>query len=433
MRALRSLGVGAWMVGIGLGAAGLRAQDSQPAPVAPYTRVVEEEGGDAIRLEMSAREFASQKPDGPRVFLLGAVHIGDKAFYQSLQEFLDRQDVVLFEGVKPAGSGDAEHGLPMDDEGRAKTTSQRIRFVAAAVEMYRGKHKALPASTADLVEQSDNRIKSLLPGALNDGWSRPLVYEQRKPSPDGADASPFRDFDLFSLGSDGQAGGDGPAADIHYIDQKPVSAPEKGDRSEGIQSKLATATGLVFQLDAMDNTRPNWRNSDLSIDQVQSRLDKAGADGSMLFKMLDGSSFMGKFAGLLLGFVSSTAEGKAMLRVMMIEMLGHADEMMDSMPGGMGKLMGVILEDRNEVLASDIKKVVETEPNVKTIAAIYGAGHLPGVQKRLAEMGFRPVGDTWRTAMRVGSKEAGITPAQMKQTRQMISKMVEGQMKKKAK
>ena len=417
-----------------LAAGSLQAQEPAKAEgIGGYARVVEEKGGDAIRLEMAAREFASQTPGRPKVFLIGAVHIADKKFYDSVQEFLDQQDVVLFEGVKPAGSGDAEHGLPTDDDGKAKITAQRIRFVAAAVEMYRGKHKELPADTKELVEGSDNRIKSLLPGALEDGWAHPLMYEKRQPpAVDGTEPKDrFRDFDLYSFGSDGKAGGEGAGADVHYIDEKPVSPPEKGDRSEGIQTKLATATGLVFQLEAMNNTKPNWRNSDLSIDQVQSRLEKAGADGSALFKLLDGSSFMGKFAGVLLGLVSSTAEGKAMLRVMMIEMLGHADVMMDSMPGGMGKLMGVILEDRNDVLAADIKKVIETEPNVKSIAAIYGAGHLPGVQKRLAEFGYQPVGDTWRVAMRVDAKEAGLSAAQMKQTRQMIQKMVEAQTKKK--
>ena len=426
-------GMRRWVaVGVLAAASGVRGQDS--AAVAPYSRVVEEDGGSAIRMEMAVRELASDKPGRPKVYLAGAVHIGDKAFYESLQQFLDQQDVVLFEGVKPAGAGAEEHGLPTDDEGRAKITGQRIRFVAATIEMYRGKHQSLPTDLKQLVEGSDNRIKSLLPGSLVDGWSRPLHYEQiiAQASRDAETKAPARDFDLYSLGSDDKPGGESAAADVHYIDEKPVSPPERGDRSEGIQTKLAQAAGLVFQLEAMDNTKPNWRNSDLSLDQLQSRLEKAGADGSMLFRMLDGSSFFSKFAGMLLGFVTSTPEGKATMRVMLVEMLGHADAMMDQVPGGMGKLMGVILEDRNDVVVADLKKVIETEPNVKSIAIIYGAGHLPGVQRRLAEYGYSPVGDTWRTAMRVDAKEAGITPAQMKQMRQMIEKLIEAQAKKKA-
>ena len=60
-------------------------------------------------------------------------------------------------------------------------------------------------------------------------------------------------------------------------------------------------------------------------------------------------------AGVMLGLVSASPEGKAMLRVMLVEMLGHADALMDRAPGGMGKLMGVILEDRNQVVVADLK------------------------------------------------------------------------------
>ena len=42
---------------------------------------------------------------------------------------------------------------------------------------------------------------------------------------------------------------------------------------------MAEAFGLVFQLDAMNHDGPAWRNSDMSIDQVQRRLDQAGAEG----------------------------------------------------------------------------------------------------------------------------------------------------------
>ncbi len=401
--------------------------------VAPYTRVVDEDGGSAIRMEMTVREFHSDKPGQPTVFLAGAVHIANKEFYDSLQAFLDAQDVVLFEGVKPPGAGDDLHGLPTDDAGRSELTKSRVRLLATAVEMYHDKHAAFPESLKQLTEGSEGRLGKLLGGATSDAWTRELLYHITDAGKDNKPTDEDRGYDVESLGSDGQAGGEGVAADIKYSEMKPVSKPEKGDRSEGIQSKLAKATGLVFQLDAMNNNKSNWRNSDLSIDQVQTRLEKAGADGSMLFKMLDGSSMFGKLAGMMLGLVSSSPEGKAMLRVMLVEMLGHAEALLDQAPGGMGKLMGVIVEDRNEVVVADLKKVIQTEPEVKSIAIIYGAGHLPGVQARLAAMGYSPVGDTWRTAMRVEAKEAGITQKQMAQTRQMIQKMVEAQTKKKDK
>ena len=80
------------------------APDHRPAP---YQRVTEDAEGAGLSLEMAVRELKSSKDGQPAVYLVAAVHIGEKGFYESLQEFLDKQDVVLFEGVKPPGAGDA--------------------------------------------------------------------------------------------------------------------------------------------------------------------------------------------------------------------------------------------------------------------------------------------------------------------------------------
>ncbi len=388
-----------------------------------FSRVKDGEDGTSTRLEMGVREFSPKSGEGPKVYLAAAVHIAEGDFYKQLQEFLDAQDVVLFEGVKPEGAGAAEHDqVAQTDENRAAATKRRVRFVAMAVEHYRVDKGHLPESVEELGKDSEGRIGALLKGAMSDGWGRALVYR--------VDGEKKDAFDVVSLGSDGREGGEGAAGDIRYSDQKPLSKSEKGDRSEGIQTKLAEATGLVFQLSAMDNNKPNWRNSDLSIDQVQSRLEKAGADGGMLFKMLDGSSLFSKVGSMLLGFVGSTPEGKAMLRVMLIEMLGHADVLIQQAPGGIGKLMDVILEDRNQVVLGDLKRIVETEKGVKSVAIIYGAGHLPGIQRGILAMGYQPTGDKWFTAMRVSAKEAGLSDGQFKATREMVGKMVEAQAKK---
>jgi general secretion pathway protein G len=388
---------------------------------------VEEDDGAVVKLEMAVREFAPPDTGKPRVFLAGAVHIGEKGFYRGLQRFLDGQDVVLFEGVKPPGAGAAEQDVGGGtDEERVAATKRRVRFIAMAVERYRDGHEGkLPPSLRELGEGSEERIAWLLKSSLVDSWGHNFVYSTKE-----ADGS--ASFDVASLGADGKDGGEGVAADIRFSDQKPLSRPEKGDRSEGLQSKLASSMGLVFQLDAMDHNKGNWRNSDLSVDQVQARLERAGVNADGLFGMLDGSSMFSRFGGFLLGIMGSTPDGKAMLRVMIIEMIGHADQLLDRMPGGMGKVMGVLLEDRNAVVVSDLKKVIQGEPGVKTVGIIYGAGHLPSMERRLVEeLGYKPVGDTWRPAITVDAKAAGVSGAQLKATRQMISRMVEAQLPRK--
>ncbi len=390
-----------------------RGQDAAPQSE-PYMRIAEERNGAVVKLQMAVGGFAAAKEGQPHVSLEGAVHVGEGSFYEGLQGFLDAQDVVLFEGVKPPGAGDAEQDLGGGtDEERVAATKRRVRFLAMAVERYKDKHEGkVPANLDELVAGSEERIGWLLKGALVDAWARKLVYAARSTEPG---------FEISSYGADGAEGGEGVNADIRFSDQKELSKPEKGDRSEGIQSKLASSMGLVFQLDAMDHNKPNWRNSDLSVDQVQARMEKAGVKADALFSMLDGSSMFARFGSFLLGFVGSTPDGRAMLRVMMIEMLGHADELMGQMPGGMGKVMGVLVEDRNRVVLADLKSLIASDPKLKTIAIIYGAGHLPLMERALVEeFGYKPAGDTWRTAIVVDAKDAGVSAGQLKAMRQMM-------------
>lgn len=52
-------------------------------------------------------------PDGgPRIDLVGAVHIGEKTYYRQTQRMLDRASIVLYEGVKPKDSTAADFEKP---------------------------------------------------------------------------------------------------------------------------------------------------------------------------------------------------------------------------------------------------------------------------------------------------------------------------------
>ena len=62
-------------------------------------------------------------------------------------------------------------------------------------------------------------------------------------------------------------------------------------------------------------------------------------------------------------------------------------------------------------------------------AIIYGAGHLPTMEKRIVqELGYAPAGDTWRTAMDVDPSSAGITRDEIRQMRTMIGQMLDRQL-----
>lgn len=380
-------------------------------------RVVEENDGAIVRMETVTRTF---KPSGagPIVHLVGVTHIGDRAYYDALQQFLNQQSIVLFEGVKPGGAGDAR-GAATTDEERAKLTERRLRLLGILIEQSRRASKSLPASLDDLEQSLPRALSRALHGARSDGWNHPIGYIA---APDGAT------FDLTSRGSDDAPGGEGFAADLKLSQQKPLTDSEVGERQEGIQTKLASALGLEFQLAAIDYSKPNWRNSDMSIDQVQRKLQEAGASGEQLFRMLDGSSMMAKFAGFLLNFIKASPQMQSSVKLMMMEMLSHADELMEAQGGEQGKLMSVIVLDRNAAVLDDLRAILKDEKNVESVALFYGAGHLPDLEKHLTqEFGYRFESDRWFPAISMEVAKAGMSPQQARQYRQMMTQMIERQ------
>lgn len=389
------------------------AQES--ADPGPYLRVREEDEGQKLVLEAAVREFRRADGDGPALHLAAAIHIADKSFYDSLQQYLDQQDVVLYEGVKPPGLG-GEAGLE-GDEAKARATARRIRFIAMAAEAYRREHGEYPVNV-DQLRGTARLPEAMLERSLQDLWARPLVYTL-----DSATGK----YEVMSLGADGREGGEGADQDLRLSDQKPLSKSERGAGGGGIQQQMADAMGLSFQLAVMDHTKSNWRNSDMSIDEVQERLEKSGAGADQLFKLLDGSSMFAKFAGVLLEFVKASPSMQIMLKVMMVEMLSRADELMAAQAGA--AMMKVIVEDRNAVVMDDFNRIVRDEPGVKSVAIIYGGGHLPDLEKRLAEVGYRPGDSQWRAAITVDLKGTGTTPAQAKQVREMIGRQLDAQLK----
>lgn len=428
-----------WAAGsaMALQAAGAAPSEATPqgakeqAP-SPYLRVTETDAGTKVSLEVGIRTLrpAPGSP-GPEVSLVGAVHIADGSFYDEVQRFLDGRDLVLFEAVKPAGSGEA--GADADEDTKVAQTEGRLRLMAMMIARYQRSHDRLPASLDELVAGLSPELARAAAGADEDAWGRRLVYvlDPGVASPvAGTAPMPPAGYDLLSYGADGAAGGDGPAADRRFADQKPLTRAESGSAGEkpGLQQKMADALGLVFQLQGVDYARPNWRNSDLSIDQIQTRLDEAGASGDALFGMLDGRSFSAKLAGLVLGIVGSNPTFAAMGKVMMVEMLSGAEELMGAMPGQMGKLFDVIIKDRNQVVVDDLRRIIADEPEVGTVGIFYGAGHLPDLEERLVEqLGYEPGETEWVSAIQVDLTAAGIPPAQARQLRQMVRTTIERQ------
>ena len=381
----------------------------------PWIRLVEDDRG-MLRLQMAQRTYRSVAEGAPDVTLYSAVHVGARPYYRSMQRSLEGYDLVLYEGVNPSGAGE-EDAFTTDPE-REGATERRLRLLAILLERHHADAGAYPESLDALGAwlEGEPRRSAWLAIAREDAWGVAVDYAP----PAGGAAR----FTLTSRGADGRPGTDD---DLDVHEQPPLSASEIG-ATRGLQSRLASAFGLTFQLEEMDESRPHWRNSDLSMDEVSRRLEAAGGGDSFLFGMLDGSSFMGSLAAGALAIVERLPGASSRGRLMIMEMLAIADEtfMAASMPGGEA-LLKVIIDDRNQKVIDDLTEVIAREPDVRTLAVIYGAGHMPDLERRLeAQLGYAPVGETtWVDSMRLNLRRAGIAPSERAMIRASIARQLE--------
>jgi len=377
------------------------AEEPAPPPSEPWVRVVEDPDR-TLKLQVAMRTFRRADGAGPDLLIAGAVHIADRPFYQGLQQTLDARDVVLFEGVKPSAAGPDDKTV--SDEDRVERTKGRVRLVGIIVERHRLEHDALPGCLNDCAEAmgEDPRHLRWLEGASTDAWGNPIIFTLTNAG---------SGYDVISLGADGKPGGDGKNADIKLSDDDPISKAELG-LMPGIQEQLAKTFRLRFQLSEMDESKPNWRNTDLSIEQINTLMRERGVDAGFLFSMLDGSSGLAAFASGMLTAMEAIPGAAPRGKLMIMELLSMTDEdaLGASLPGGEG-LAEVIINDRNKVVVDELRAVIENEPTLKTVGIIYGAGHMPDLVRRIeTDLKYEQVGETvWNTEMKLPLEKLGIT------------------------
>ena len=393
-------------------------EDQTPPP--SYIRLMETDRGQSLHLQVAVRRFV--KEEAPEIHLAGAMHIAQASFYESLQKRLDSLSLVLFESVKPPGTGRPEHDLePPDDDARVRITKGRIRFMAIAIMQYKELTGSLPSKLETLGEHLPSDTAALIEVVLEDAWGNPLQLA-------AAPARAKREFDVQSLGADGAIGGEGYDADLTFSDQRNLSTAELG-KPGGIQADLAGALGLVFQLDAMSHTKPNWRNSDLSIDQVEARLGRTGADADDLFGTLSGESVLAKAAGMALKLLSSFSYGNAVMKIMGVEILSRADDLLANAPGKLKELMHVLLISRNDAVFADLKAAIDDSKDLTSIGIIYGAAHMTDMEQRITgELGYTLEEETWTDAVTLDLGELDIEKKEAIFLRRTIQRTLDTQL-----
>ncbi len=80
-------------------------------PPDPYTRI-ERPDSNTLQLQIAVRKFLPAHRREPAVWLVGACHVGEPGYYQSLQDQLDAQTLVLYEGVNAEAHSRRVRGHP---------------------------------------------------------------------------------------------------------------------------------------------------------------------------------------------------------------------------------------------------------------------------------------------------------------------------------
>jgi hypothetical protein len=397
-----------------------RAADTDDAAVRrSFLRVDESKDHTRIALEIAERTYTPKNGEGPMVGLVAVAHIADQSFYDELETALGKYDLVLYESVTPTGTGGA--GGDTDKE-RIASTHAAMRYLAALIEAYNGVHDDYPAKIEIVSAWSatfDPRMAGWAVVASVDAWSNAIEYRRLNAETGGG-------FALISNGADGAAGGDGADADLIVTHADDVTPMPLGETSDNIQVELARAINLSFQLEAMDYSHANWRCSDMSIDEVDRALTARGLDFNLIGDTLAGSSLPAKFIKLVLRMIrtfDSFTDGAITdtFKVVLIEMLGD-ETLIDASMGQLGEgFAEVIINERNQVVIDDVAELIANEPEIKSVAIFYGAGHMQDMEKRLIEqLSYEPAEATWFRAIDVNLNESAVSPREIRQLRVMM-------------
>lgn len=103
----------------------------------PYARIK------AGSFEVASKTFVPVNGVGPKITLLGAVHIGEKSYYEQLQRRLDRADIVLFEHIGlPEEKVEVDAKCPHfnDDGGGHTESAQELKLETQTQNIRHGRH-----------------------------------------------------------------------------------------------------------------------------------------------------------------------------------------------------------------------------------------------------------------------------------------------------
>lgn len=188
-------------------------------------------------------------------------------------------------------------------------------------------------------------------------------------------------------------------------------APEENNVPEGgtsqhpvgqMQQGMKSMLNLAYQLEEIDYTRPNFVHADMSPEEFSRVMGERNESWlSMMLKMmgsalaLQSAEGRGNDADIMFALLFAKDRPKRLKRVMS-QQFSNLEGTMSVLEGENGS---TIIGERNKKALEVMRR--EIAKGKKRIGIFYGAGHLPDMEKKLAdEFGMQPVPTSlrWLTA-----------------------------------
>lgn len=197
----------------------------------------------------------------------------------------------------------------------------------------------------------------------------------------------------------------------------------------GIQTDLAHSLGLAFQLEAIDYDKPNYRNSDISIEGIQRLMmppgyrpakpgeeveeEEQNESFDQLMQMMEGKGFLGGLVKFGVAMIAANPRLQAVTKLTFIEVLGGLKGDLaktTAVPPEMAQLLKVLIHGRNQKVADDLRKELKRPKPPASIGVFFGAGHMDDLERRIRDqLDYRPAQNIWVPAFSVDLKQHGIS------------------------
>ncbi|MGA2497721.1 MAG: hypothetical protein ABSH20_08270 [Tepidisphaeraceae bacterium] len=197
-----------------------------------------------------------------------------------------------------------------------------------------------------------------------------------------------------------------------------VPAPDKRRASavSFIQQALKDVLELDYQLDAIDYAAKNFVHADLTAEEFERLQSERGESifmlifQQMLREMDNPRNMQASDLTIAELLVALTSPDRARhLKLMLAKQFDNIEDQLSGLDGPNGT---VLVTERNKAAIAVLKKTIAK--GQRNIGIFYGAAHMKGISKMLAEMGFEPAGIEWRTAWDMTPRPGDIVVKQAK-------------------